>query len=60
MTSHARSRLFTILSAAALLAACLLAGGEARAQGIGAHRKQGLNAGGSSTLEAHIVSPTGQ
>ncbi|HLM57957.1 MAG TPA: tetratricopeptide repeat protein [Pyrinomonadaceae bacterium] len=60
LTPHTRTRLFTLLSALALVAACLLAGAPASAQGIGAHRKQGLNAGGSSTLEALIVSPTGQ
>ncbi len=60
LTSHTRTRLFTLLSALALVAACLLTAGEARAQGIGAHRKQGLNAGGTSTLEAIVVSPTGE
>ncbi len=60
LTSHTRSRLFALVPALALLAACLLFGGEARAQGIGAHRKQGLNADGTSTLEGIVVSPTGQ
>lgn len=60
-TSRPRTRslprpLSLIAAAAALLALC----GAARAQDIGAHRKQGLNAGGSATLEGHIVSPTGQ
>jgi tetratricopeptide (TPR) repeat protein len=58
LTSYTRSRFF--LPLLALLAACLLAGAQASAQGIGAHRKQGLNAGGSSTLEGIVVSPTGE
>lgn len=59
-TSHTRPRTSLPLALLALLAACLLPGADARAQGIGAHRTQGLNAGGTATLEGTIVSPTGE
>lgn len=59
-TSHTRSRLFTLVSALAVLAACLLPGGEARAQGIGAHRTQAAGTGGVGSIQGHIVSPTGR
>lgn len=60
LTSHTRPRLFTIVSALAVFAACLLAVGEARAQGIGAHRTQAAGTGGGGSIQGHIVSPTGR
>jgi tetratricopeptide (TPR) repeat protein len=60
LTARLVLRLLTRLPALALVAACALLAGQARAQGIGAHRTQGPGSGGTATLEGSIITPTGE